>query len=239
MSINLDIEIYDEKIKKSLIESLESRSQLDYKDVQDTVHNIVKDIKLNGDKALFEYTNKFDCELINEKNVLVTNEEIENAFKNVDEKLVGIIKKSIVRIEDFHKKQLQNSWFSPNDNGEILGQVVRAMENVGVYVPGGKANYPSSVLMNIVPARVAGVENIIMVSPPNREGKIDDLTIVSAILAGATKIYKIGGAQAVASLAFGTKSIPKVDKIVGPGNIFVALAKREVFGYVSIDSTKT
>ncbi len=236
MSINLEIEIYDDNVKENLIKSLASRSQLDYKDTQDIVHDIVKNVKLNGDKALFEYTNKFDCENINAENVLVTDKEIEDAFNNVDEKLKNIIKKSIIRIEDFHKKQIQNSWFSPNESGEILGQLVKPMEFVGVYVPGGKANYPSSVLMNIVPAKVAGVENIIMVSPPNKNGKIDDLTILSAVLAGATKIYKIGGAQAVSALAFGTKTIPKVDKIVGPGNIFVALAKREVFGYVSIDS---
>lgn len=234
--MNLKIEYYNEEVKEELLKSLHSRSQLDYKDVQNTVYDIVKNIKTNGDKALFEYTNKFDCVFIDEKNVLVTKSEIDFAFDNVDEKLIEIIKKSIIRIEDFHKKQVQNSWITPNETGEILGQVVRPMEKAGVYVPGGKANYPSSVLMNIIPAKVAGVEKIIMVTPPNKEGKVDNLTIVSAVLAGATEIYKIGGAQAIAALAFGTETIPKVDKIVGPGNIFVALAKREVFGYVSIDS---
>lgn len=234
--MNLKIEYYNEEVKEELLKSLHSRTQLDYKDVQNTVYDIVKNIKTNGDKALFEYTNKFDCVFIDEKNVLVTKSEIDFAFDNVDEKLIEIIKKSIIRIEDFHKKQVQNSWITPNETGEILGQVVRPMEKAGVYVPGGKANYPSSVLMNIIPAKVAGVEKIIMVTPPNKEGKVDNLTIVSAVLAGATEIYKIGGAQAIAALAFGTETIPKVDKIVGPGNIFVALAKREVFGYVSIDS---
>lgn len=221
---------------QSLVEKLLERTQLDYGDIQNVVNKIVEDVKRNGDDALFKYTNEFDSKLINDKNVLVTDEEIEEAFSNVDSKLIEIIKKSINRIEDFHKKQLQNSWFTPNETGEILGQIVRPIEKCGVYVPGGKAAYPSSVLMNVVPAKVAGVSDIIMVSPANKEGKINSTTIVSAVLAGVTKIYKIGGAQAISALAFGTETIPKVDKIVGPGNIYVALAKRSVFGYVNIDS---
>ncbi len=219
-----------------LIKNLLERSQLDYGDVQNVVDEIVTDVRKNGDKAVFRYTKKFDYENICKNNFVVTAEEVKEAYGKVDKELLQIIKKSIKRIEDYHKKQLTNSWFTPNDTGEILGQIVRPLENVGVYVPGGKASYPSSVLMNIIPAKVAGVPNIYMVTPPNKEGKINPLTIVAAIEAGIDRIFKVGGAQSIAALAFGTETVPKVDKIVGPGNIYVALAKRNVFGYVNIDS---
>lgn len=204
--------------------------------MQEIVNGIIADIKVNGDKALFEYTKKFDKFDVNNDNVLVTEDEIKEAYNQVDADLVRVIKKSAERIAAFHEKQKMNSWLEPSKNGEMLGQLIRPLQRVGVYVPGGKAAYPSSVLMNIIPAKVAGVEEIVMTTPPSADGKISPTTIVAADIAGIHKIYKAGGAQAVAALAFGTESIPKVDKIVGPGNIFVALAKRSVYGYVNIDS---
>lgn len=225
----------DEKGKK-LVEDILSRSQLENKEVQQTVDAIIADIRANGDKALFEYTRKFDGYKVTAENILVTKDEIEQAYKEVDDELIEVIRKSAARIAAFHEKQKINSWLEPSKNGEMLGQLVRPLERVGVYVPGGKAAYPSSVLMNIIPAKVAGVEDIVMTTPPGKVGKINPTTIVAADIAGVDKIYKAGGAQAVAALAFGTESVPKVDKIVGPGNIFVALAKRSVYGYVNIDS---
>ena len=227
---------YNDEEGKKLIEGLLSRSQLEYGDVQEKVNAIIADIKANGDKALFEYTKKFDKFDVNADNILVTEEEVKEAYTKVDPELIEVIKKSAERIRAFHEKQKMNSWLEPSKNGEMLGQLIRPLARVGVYVPGGKAAYPSSVLMNIMPANVAGVEEIIMTTPPSAEGKINPTTIVAADIAGVHKIYKAGGAQAVAALAFGTESIPKVDKIVGPGNIFVALAKRSVYGYVNIDS---
>lgn len=227
---------YNDSEGKNLVDALLSRSQLEHGNVQEIVNGIIADIKANGDKALFEYTKKFDKFDVNKDNILVTEEEIKEAYKKVDDDLVRVIKKSAERIGAFHEKQKINSWLEPNKNGEMLGQLIRPLERVGVYVPGGKAAYPSSVLMNIIPAKVAGVEEIVMTTPPNAEGNINPTTIVAADIAGVHKIYKAGGAQAVAALAFGTESIPKVDKIVGPGNIFVALAKRSVYGYVNIDS---
>ena len=221
---------------KRLIEALLSRSQLEYGNVQEIVNDIISNIKANGDKALFEYTKQFDKFDVSADNILVTEEEIKEAYSLVDAELLEVIKKSAKRIADFHEKQKINSWLEPNKNGEMLGQLIRPLEKVGVYVPGGKAAYPSSVLMNIIPAKVAGVEQIIMTTPPSAAGKINPTTIVAAHVAGVNKIYKAGGAQAIAALAFGTESVPKVDKIVGPGNIFVALAKRSVYGYVNIDS---
>ncbi|MGN1318002.1 MAG: histidinol dehydrogenase [Lachnospirales bacterium] len=221
---------------KKLVDALLSRSQLEYGNVQEIVDNIISNIKANGDKALFEYTKEFDKFDVNSENILVTEKEIKEAYSLVDKDLLEVIKKSAKRIGDFHQKQKLNSWLEPNKNGEMLGQLIRPLEKVGVYVPGGKAAYPSSVLMNIIPAKVAGVEQIIMTTPPSSEGKINPTTIVAAHVAGVDKIYKAGGAQAIAALAFGTESVPKVDKIVGPGNIFVALAKRSVYGYVNIDS---
>lgn len=227
---------YGEEKGKKLVEDILSRSQLENKEVQQTVDGIIADIRSNGDKALFEYTRKFDGYELTGDNILVTKQEIDEAYKKVDSELIEVIRKSAARIGAFHEKQKINSWLEPSKNGEMLGQLVRPLERVGVYVPGGKAAYPSSVLMNIIPAKVAGVEDIVMVTPPGKEGKINPTTIVAADIAGVDRIYKVGGAQAVAALAFGTESVPKVDKIVGPGNIFVALAKRSVYGYVNIDS---
>lgn len=227
---------YDDNEGKKLVEALLSRSQLEHGNVQEIVNGIIADIKVNGDKALFEYTKKFDKFDVNNDNVLVTEDEIKEAYNQVDADLVRVIKKSAERIAAFHEKQKMNSWLEPSKNGEMLGQLIRPLQRVGVYVPGGKAAYPSSVLMNIIPAKVAGVEEIVMTTPPSADGKISSTTIVAADIAGIHKIYKAGGAQAVAALAFGTESIPKVEKIVGPGNIFVALAKRSVYGYVNIDS---
>lgn len=232
----IDIVYYDNINGEELKNELLKRSQLDYSGVSQDVAKIVDDVKEKGDDGLFFYTNKFDCPLINETNIEVTSEEIENAYKDVSEDLIEVIKKSIARVKSYHEKQLKNSWMSMEETGEILGQVVRPVDSTGVYVPGGKAAYPSSVIMNIIPAVVAGVKNIYMVTPPNKEGKINSTTLVAAHLSGVEKIFKVGGAQGIAALAFGTKSIPKVDKIVGPGNIYVALAKKQVFGYVSIDS---
>ena len=222
--------------KKNLLNDLLKRSPNNYTEYQDTVQEIVDNVRENGDKALFEYTKKFDKADINAGNVKVTDAEIEEAYKEVDPHLVEVIRKALVNIKDFHELQKQNSWFTTKENGTMLGQKVTPLNYVGVYVPGGKAVYPSSVLMNIVPAKVAGVNHIVMTTPCNAEGKVYATTLGAAKEAGVDEIYKAGGAQAIAALAFGTESVPKVDKIVGPGNIFVALAKRAVYGYVSIDS---
>ena len=197
---------------------------------------IIQNIKENGDEALFSYTKQFDKADINASNVKVTDEEFEEAYKAVDPALLDVIRKALVNIESYHELQKQNSWFKSTPQGTMLGQKVTPLEKVGVYVPGGKAVYPSSVLMNIMPAKVAGVDKIIMTTPCNAEGKVNPAVLVAAKEAGADEVYKAGGAQAIAALAFGTESIPKVDKIVGPGNIFVALAKKAVYGHVSIDS---
>ncbi len=225
-----------QETKKNLLNDLLKRSPNNYTEYQDTVQEIVDNVRENGDKALFDYTKKFDKADINASNVKVTDAEIEEAYKEVDSHLVEVIRKALVNIREFHELQKQNSWFTTKENGTMLGQKVTPLNYVGVYVPGGKAVYPSSVLMNIVPAKVAGVNHIIMTTPCNAEGKVYPTTLVAAKEAGVDEIYKAGGAQAIAALAFGTESVPKVDKIVGPGNIFVALAKRAVYGYVSIDS---
>lgn len=227
---------YAEEAGKKLVEQLLNRSQLEHGDVQQKVDAILADVKANKNSALFKYTKQFDGFDINENNIKVTKEEIEEAYSLVDNELIEVLKKAAERIKAFHEKQKINSWLEPAKNGEMLGQLIRPLEKVGVYVPGGKAAYPSSVMMNIMPAKVAGVEKIIMTTPPSKEGKVNPTTIVAADIAGATDIYKVGGAQAIAALAYGTESIEKVDKIVGPGNIFVALAKRSVYGYVNIDS---
>lgn len=200
------------------------------------MNEIVEAVKSSGDQAVFYYTKKFDGADLNPENIRVTQAEIEEAYTRVDPEVLEVIRKAIKNIRTYHEKQKQYSWFDSQPNGTILGQKVTPLTRVGVYVPGGKAAYPSSVLMNILPARVAGVEQIIMVTPPGKDGKINPGTLVAANEAGADIIYKVGGAQAVAAMAFGTETIPKVDKIVGPGNIFVALAKKAVYGYVSIDS---
>mgnify|MGYP002762290709 FL=1 len=221
---------------ENILENLLKRSPNNYGDFEGSVAEIVANVRKNKDEAIFEYSKKFDGADINADNILVTEEEIKEAYEKVDETLLNVMRKALVNIRSYHEKQKQNSWIATEDNGAILGQKVTPLQRVGVYVPGGKAVYPSSVLMSIVPAKVAGVDEIIMTTPPGRDGKVNPSTLVAAKEAGADKIYKVGGAQAIAALAFGTESIPKVDKIVGPGNIYVALAKKAVFGYVSIDS---
>ena len=219
-----------------ILNDLLKRSPNHYEGYEEQVNAIVNDVKARGDEAVFEYTEKFDGTKLTADTVLVTEAEIEEAYEKVEPKLLDVIKKAIVNIRDFHQKQKQNSWFDTQENGILLGQKVTPLARCGVYVPGGKAVYPSSVLMNIVPAHVAGVKEIIMVTPPGRDGKVNPNTLVAAKEAGAQRVYKVGGAQAIAALAFGTETIPKVDKIVGPGNIYVALAKKAVYGNVSIDS---
>lgn len=221
---------------EGLLDNLLKRSPNNYGQYTEAVDAIVSHVKKDGDAAVFNYTKQFDGAEINAGNIRVTPEEIEAAYNEVSEDVLEVIRKAIVNIRTYHEKQKQYSWFDSQPNGTILGQKVTPLTRVGVYVPGGKAAYPSSVLMNILPAKVAGVEEIVMVTPPGKDGKVNPGTLVAAHEAGADVVYKVGGAQAVAALAFGTESIPKVDKIVGPGNIFVALAKKAVYGYVSIDS---
>ena len=221
--------------RKDILEDLLKRSPNNYGEFEGRVNAIISTVKEKRDEAVFSYTKQFDGADIDSSNIKVTKEEIEEAYSLVDPKLLDVIRKALVNIRDYHQKQVQNSWFTSND-GVILGQKVTALEKAGVYVPGGKAVYPSSVLMNVLPAKVAGVDKIIMCTPPDKEGKVYPSTLVAANEAGVDEIYKVGGAQAIAAMAFGTESIPKVDKIVGPGNIYVALAKKAVFGYVSIDS---
>ena len=219
-----------------LLDNLLKRSPNNYGQYTEAVNEIVEGVKAGGDKAVFEYTKKFDGADISKDNFIVSKEEIEEAYAAISPEVLEVIRKAIVNIRTYHEKQKQYSWFDSQPNGTILGQKVTPLSRVGVYVPGGKAAYPSSVLMNILPAKVAGVEQIIMVTPPGKDGRVNPGTLVAANEAGAHVVYKVGGAQAIAALAFGTESIPKVDKIVGPGNIFVALAKKAVYGYVSIDS---
>lgn len=225
-----------EETKNNILEDLLKRSPNSYGEYESAVNDILENVKKNKDKAVFEYTKKFDKADITADNILVTEEEIKEAYTLVDADLVEVIKKAIVNIRVYHEKQKQYSWFDSTPQGTILGQKVTPLQTVGVYVPGGKAAYPSSVLMNVIPAKVAGVEKIVMMTPPDKEGKVTPTTLVAANEAGVTHIYKAGGAQAIAAMAYGTESIPKVDKIVGPGNIFVALAKKAVYGHVSIDS---
>lgn len=221
---------------QGLLENMLKRSPASYLEQEKAVADILENVRSRKDEALFDYTKRFDKVEITKDTIRVTDEEIEEAYAAIDEDLLDVIRKALVRIRAFHEKQRQNSWFDTTTDGTMLGQKVTALNRVGVYVPGGKAVYPSSVLMNIVPAKVAGVNQIIMVSPPGKDGKLNPATLVAAHEAGADEVYKVGGAQAIAALAYGTESIPKVDKIVGPGNIFVALAKKAVYGNVSIDS---
>lgn len=230
------IEKLNEKTKKNLLEDLLKRSPNQYGEYEDSVKEILAQVKERGDAAVFELTEKFDGSKISVENLIVTEAEIEEAYAQVDEELLGIVRKSLKNIESYHEKQMQHSWFDSKPDGTILGQKITPLSRVGVYVPGGKAAYPSSVLMNIMPAKVAGVDEIIMTTPPGKDGKVNPTTLVAAKEAGVDVIYKVGGAQAIGALAYGTESIPKVDKIVGPGNIYVALAKKAVFGYVGIDS---
>lgn len=222
--------------KENLLADLLKRDPNNYGQYADTVQAIVDDVKARGDEALFEYTEKFDKVKVTKDTIRVTKEEIDEALKQVDPKLMEVMVKSMKNIRAFHEKQKQLSWFDTTPDGTILGQRVTPLDSVGLYVPGGKAAYPSSVLMNIIPAEVAGVNRIVMVTPPGKDGKVNPVTLAAAHIAGATEVYKVGGAQAIAALAFGTESIPKVNKIAGPGNIYVALAKKAVYGHVSIDS---
>lgn len=222
--------------KQNLLEALLKRSPGQYGEYESVVADIVADVRKNKDKAVFSYTEKFDHCKIDQSNLVVTEAEIKEAYDALDADFIAVMKKSAENIRSFHEKQLTNSWFDTKPDGAILGQRMTAIETAGVYVPGGKAAYPSSVLMNLIPARVAGVSKIVMTTPPGKDGKVNPGTLVAADIAGVDTIYKVGGAQAIAALAFGTESIPKVDKITGPGNIFVALAKKAVYGFVSIDS---
>lgn len=226
----------DENSKQNLLDELLKRSPNHYGEYADRVNAIIEDVKKDGDQALFSYTERFDGARINAENIRVTKEEIEEAYRLVDPALLDVIRKALVNIRNYHEKQKRYSWFDSKPDGTLLGQKISALSSCGVYVPGGKAVYPSSVLMNIVPAKVAGVERIVMTTPPGKDGKVCANTLVAACEAGADEIYKVGGAQAIAALAYGTESVPKVDKIVGPGNIYVALAKKAVYGFVSIDS---
>lgn len=226
----------DEKSMENILADMLKRDPNNYDSYTETAQAIVEDVKERGDEALFEYTRRFDGAELSADNVRVTEAEIREAMEQVEPGLLAVMKTSMENIRRYHEKQRRNSWFDAQPDGTILGQKVTALESVGVYVPGGKAAYPSSVLMNIVPAEVAGVKRIVMVTPPGKDGKVNPVTLTAAYLAGATEVYKAGGAQAVAALAFGTRSIPRVNKIVGPGNIFVALAKKAVYGHVSIDS---
>lgn len=229
------VKVNEESIQNILTDLLK-RSPNNYDQYASTVAAVVNDVKENGDKAVLSYTKKFDgCDFTADQ-MLVTEEEVKEAYEIVDDSLVEIIRKALVNIRDYHEKQRQYSWFDSKPDGRMLGQKVTPLESCGVYVPGGKAAYPSSVLMNIVPAKVAGVEKIVMVTPPGKDGKVNPNTLVAAKEAGADVVYKVGGSQAIAALAYGTETIPKVDKIVGPGNIYVALAKKQVYGNVSIDS---
>ena len=229
------VELTDET-KKDLLEKLLKRSPNSYGEYEERVSEIVENVRKNRDAALFSYTKKFDGADINAGNIRVTEEEIKEAYEKVDPRLLDVIRKALVNIREYHVKQRRSSWFDSQENGIILGQKVTPLEKAGVYVPGGKAAYPSSVLMNVIPAKVAGVSRIVLTTPPGKDNTVYAPTLVAAREAGVDEIYKAGGAQAVAAMAFGTESIPKVDKIVGPGNIYVALAKKAVFGHVSIDS---
>ncbi len=225
-----------EETRKNLQEDLLKRSPNSYTEYEARVNEIIGQVRERRDEAVFSYTKQFDGAELEPETVRVSKEEVEAAYQNTEPGLIEVMKKSLDNIRAYHEKQKQYSWFDSRPDGVLLGQKVTALEKVGVYVPGGKASYPSSVLMNVIPAKVAGVQKIVMVTPCSREGNVNPATLAAADLAGVDEIYKVGGAQAIAALAFGTESIPKVDKIVGPGNIYVALAKKAVFGHVSIDS---
>ena len=225
-----------EKTRKNILEDLLKRSPEHYEQYAGAVSGIIEEVRTRKDQAVFDYTLRFDQAVITKETIRITDEEIKEAYRNIDPAVLEVIRKAIINIESYHSKQKQYSWFDTTDNGTILGQKITPIASAGVYVPGGKAAYPSSVLMNVIPAKVAGVKRIAMTTPPDASGKVNYGTLVAAREAGVTEIYKAGGAQAIAALAYGTESIPKVDKIVGPGNIYVALAKKAVYGHVSIDS---
>ncbi len=225
-----------EETKKNILEQLLKRSPSSYQGFEERVNEIIQNVRERGDEALFAYMKQFDGVEVTAANVRVTREEIEEAYADVDPYLLEVIRRALVNIRSYHEKQKRYSWFDSTENGTLLGQKITPLETVGVYVPGGRAVYPSSVLMNVVPAKVAGVGRILMTTPPGKDGKIPAATLVAANEAGADEIFRAGGAQAIAALAFGTESIPKADKVTGPGNIYVALAKKAVYGNVSIDS---
>ncbi len=229
------VEVKDGDIS-SILEKLMKRSPSQYPEYEQTVKDILADVLDNGDEALFKYTKKFDKADLTKDTIKVTEAEIKEAYEKVDDSLIEVMRKALKNVKEFHEKQLTNSWFNTTENGTLLGQKITPLEIVGVYVPGGKAAYPSSVLMNVIPAHVAGVPNIVMCTPCGADGKVTPTTLVAAKEAGVGDIFKVGGAQAIGAMAYGTESVPKVDKIVGPGNIFVALAKKSVYGHVSIDS---
>ncbi len=225
-----------ESTRQNVLNDLLKRSPNNYSEYEETVSEILSDVKENGDRALFAYTQKFDKFRLTPENIRVTREEIREAYAQMDPELVEVIRRSAANIRAFHEKQLRSSWFDAREDGTILGMRITPIARAGVYVPGGKAAYPSSVLMNVIPAKVAGVTEIMMTTPPGPDGKVNPGTLVAADIAGVDAIYRAGGAQAIAAMAYGTESVPKVDKITGPGNIYVALAKKAVYGYVSIDS---
>ena len=222
--------------KRNLLENLLKRSTTNYGEYEKTVDSIIQNVKQNKEEAIFDYNLKFDKCTITKENFQVTQEEIEDAYKVLDKQFIEVMRRSAANIRTYHEKQKRNSWFDAKEDGTILGQKITPMQTVGVYVPGGKAAYPSTTLMNVIPAKVAGVPNIIMTTPAGSDGKVNPATLAAADIAGVDTIFKVGGAQAIAAMAYGTEIIPKVDKIVGPGNIYVALAKRAVYGHVSIDS---
>ena len=230
------IQRLNEDTKKNLLEDLLKRSPNQYGAYEERVSLILQEVKEKKDQAIFDFTKRFHGVEVTAETIEVTDAEIKEAYTQVDASLLAIIRKAKDNISVYHEKQKQYSWFDSKPNGTMLGQKVTPLQKVGVYVPGGKAVYPSSVLMNVLPAKVAGVDEIIMVTPPGKDGKVNPNTLVAAKVAGADRVFKVGGAQAIAALAYGTESIPKVDKIVGPGNIYVALAKKGVYGHVSIDS---
>ena len=236
MGVTMRIVKLTAQAKANLLDDLLKRSPNNYSEYESTVNGILEDVRKDGDRALFDYTLKFDRFPLSADNIKVTREEIDAAYGLMDDGLTDVIRRSADNIRAFHEKQLRNSWFEPKGDGTILGMKLTPIGRAGVYVPGGKAAYPSSVLMNVIPAKVAGVGEIIMTTPPDAQGRINPGTLVAADIAGVDTIYKAGGAQAVAAMAFGTQSVPKVDKLTGPGNIFVALAKKAVYGYVGIDS---
>ncbi len=225
-----------ESTRQNVLNDLLKRSPNNYSEYEETVSEILSDVKENGDRALFAYTQKFDKFRLTPENIRVTREEIREAYAQMDPELVEVIRRSAANIRAFHEKQLRSSWFDAREDGTILGMRITPIARAGVYVPGGKAAYPSSVLMNVIPAKVAGVTEIMMTTPPGPDGKVNPGTLVAADIAGVDAIYRAGGAQAIAAMAYGTESVPKVDKITGPGNIYVALAKKAIYGYVSIDS---
>ena len=229
------VKLTDDTVK-NILENMLKRSPAQYDSYEKTVKDILADVQENGDQAVFGYTEKFDGVKLTADKVKVTQEEIDAAYKQIDARLLEVIRKALKNIREYHEKQKRSSWFSSEEKGTMLGQKITALQTVGVYVPGGKAAYPSSVLMNIVPAKVAGVNKIIMCTPCQKDGKVNPVVLAAAREAGADEVFKIGGAQAIGAMAYGTESIPKVDKIVGPGNIYVALAKKSVYGNVSIDS---